>query len=44
MKNPCGKSEDKVDPTHDTKACGGGEGGTAPRILNFDTSEGEWSA
>ena len=31
--------EDKVDPMHDTKACGR-SGDAALRILNFDTSEG----
>ena len=43
MKTLCGKFEDKVDPMHDTKSCGR-SGDTAPRILNFDTSEGQCSA
>jgi hypothetical protein len=43
MKTLCGKFEDKVGPMYDTKACGR-NGGTYPRILDFDTSEVEWSA
>ena len=39
MKTLCGKREDKVDPMHDTKACGRSRDANL-RILNFDTSEG----
>ena len=42
MKTLCEKFEDTVDHMRNTKTCGR-NGDTAPRILNFDTSEQEWS-